>query len=301
MQSLFLYHNKLQDKLSLRSNSMVMTLYGDVFASRGQAIWLGSLIQLLAPFDISARQVRTSVFRLASDQWFDIERIGRRSYYGLSTDGLQRVQHAGKRIYEFSSAPWDGYWTLVFIDTKWKLSARQKLRRELLWDGFGQLAPNIFAHPRADQQSLSEIIEACQAEAHVTLLKASSLGNTTDGYSRKPLIELMQQTFGLAHIDAAWRQFIKRFASITAGASKLSPAEAFYVRTLLIHEYRRILLRDPNLPDELLPASWSGLEARQLCQALYQDVKQASEVYLIETVQTLEGALAVMPAEIALR
>ncbi|MEY4295630.1 MAG: hypothetical protein RLY82_1318 [Pseudomonadota bacterium] len=293
MQSLFLYHNKLL----LRSNSMVMTLYGDVFASRGQAIWLGSLIQLLAPFGISSRQVRTSVFRLASDQWFDIERIGRRSYYGLSTDGLQRVQHAGKRIYEFSSAPWDGYWTLVFIDAKWKLSSRQKLRRELLWDGFGQLAPNIFAHPRADQQSLAEIIEACQAEAHVTLLKASSI----DTYSRKPLIELMQQTFGLAHIDTAWRQFIKRFASLTAGASKLSPAEAFYVRTLLIHEYRRILLRDPNLPDELLPASWSGLEARQLCQALYQDVKQASEAYLIETVQTLEGALTAMPVEIALR
>ncbi len=267
---------------------MVMTLYGDVFASRGQAVWLGSLIQLLEPFGISARQVRTSVFRLASDQWFDIERMGRRSYYGLSTDGLQRVQHAGKRIYEFSSAQWDGYWTLVFIDAKWKLSARQKLRRELLWDGFGQLAPNIFAHPRADQQSLTEIVEACQAEAHITLMKASSL----ETYSRKPLIDLMQQTFDLSYIDTAWTQFIKRFSPLAQSAKSLSPAEAFYIRTLLIHEYRRILLRDPNLPDELLPASWSGLEARQLCQALYQEVKQASEAYLTQTVQTLEGAPA---------
>jgi phenylacetic acid degradation operon negative regulatory protein len=291
MQSLFLYHNKLL----LRSNSMVMTLYGDVFASRGQAIWLGSLIQLLAPFGISSRQVRTSVFRLASDQWFDIERIGRRSYYGLSTDGLQRVQHAGKRIYEFSATPWDGYWTLIFIDAKWKLSARQKLRRELLWDGFGQLAPNIFAHPRADQQSLAEIIEACQAEVHVTLLKASNL----ETYSRKPLIELMQQTFDLSHIDKAWTQFIKRFSPMAQSVKTLSPAEAFYVRTLLIHEYRRILLRDPNLPEALLPQAWSGLEARQLCQALYQEVKQASEVYLIETVQTREGTLVATPAEIA--
>ncbi len=297
MQSLFLYHNKLQDKLSLRSNSMVMTLYGDVFASRAQAVWLGSLIQLLAPFGISSRQVRTSVFRLASDKWFDIERIGRRSYYGLSPDGLQRVQHAGKRIYEFSSAPWDGYWTIVFIDAKWRLSARQKLRRELLWDGFGQLAPNIFAHPRADHQSFTEIVQACQAEAHVTLLKASSI----DTYSRKPLTDLMQQTFDLFHVDTAWQQFIKRFAPMAQSAQSLDPAEAFYVRTLLIHEYRRILLRDPNLPDELLPASWSGFEARQLCQALYQDVKQASEAYLIEAVQTLEGALVVTPAEIALR
>jgi phenylacetic acid degradation operon negative regulatory protein len=295
MQSLFLYHNKLQGALNLRSDSMVITLYGDAFAPRRQAVWLGSLIQLLAPFGISSRQVRTSVYRLAQDQWFDIERIGRRSYYGLSPSGLQRVQHADQRIYEFSAAPWDGNWTLVFIDGRWKLSARQQLRRQLQWDGFGQLAPNILAHPRAKHQSLAEIIEACGAEAHVTLLKASSI----DMYSRKPLIDLMQQTFGLAHIDDAWRQFIKRFASLTAAASKLSPAESFYVRTLLIHEYRRILLRDPNLPDELLPPAWPGLEARQLCQALYQDVKLASEAYLIETVQTLEGELVATPAEIA--
>jgi phenylacetic acid degradation operon negative regulatory protein len=295
MQSLFLYHNKLQGALNLRSDSMVMTLYGDAFAPRRQAIWLGSLIQLLAPFGISSRQVRTSVYRLAQDQWFGIERIGRRSYYGLSPIGLQRVQHAGERIYEFSAAPWDGNWTLVFIDAKWKLSTRQKLRRQLQWDGFGQLAPNILAHPRAKQQSLVEIIEACDAKENVTLLKAASI----DLYSRKPLIDLMQQTFVLASIDNAWRQFIKRFAPLSKDAASLSPADAFYVRTLLIHEYRRILLRDPNLPEALLPTAWSGLEARQLCQVLYEDVKAASEAYLMETVQTLEGALVATPDEIA--
>lgn len=274
---------------------MVMTLYGDVFAPTGRAIWLGSLIHLLAPFGISSRQVRTSIFRLTSDQWFEVQRLGRRSYYGLSADGLQRVQHAGKRIYEFNATPWDGDWTLVVINAKWKLSARQKIRRELLWDGFGQLAPNILAHPRADHQSLAEILAACQAHEHVTLLKANSI----DTYSSKPLIDLMQQTFGLAHIDTAWRQFIKRFSSLSAKAAELNPAEAFYVRTLLIHEYRRILLRDPNLPDALLPTAWSGLEARQLCQALYQDVKLASEAYLMEIVQTLEGALVAAHDEIA--
>jgi phenylacetic acid degradation operon negative regulatory protein len=180
---------------------------------------------------------------------------------------------------------------------RWCLSARQKLRRELLWDGFGQLAPNIFAHPRAAEQSLAEIVAACQAEAHITLLKASSI----DTYSRKPLIDLMQETFDLSHIEIAWAQFIKRFAPMAQIAQSLSPAEAFYVRTLLIHEYRRILLRDPNLPEALLPTAWSGLEARQLCQTLYQNLKQASEAYLIETVQTLEGTLAATPTEIALR
>lgn len=288
---------KIKNGLTIRANSMVITLYGDVIAPRHQSIWLGSLTLLLAPFGISSRQVRTSAFRLTADHWFDVTRRGRRSYYGLSPDGLQRVRHADKRIYEFSAAPWDGDWTLVFIDAAWKLSARQKLRRELLWDGFGQLAPNILAHPRAKHQSLTEIIAACEAEAHVTLMKASSI----DAYSRKPLINLMQQTFDLSHIDAAWTQFIKRFLSIAQSAQSLSPAEAFYVRTLLIHEYRRILLRDPHLPEALLPPAWSGLEARQLCQTLYQHLRAPSEAFLIANVETADGVLTGTPAEIANR
>ncbi len=283
--------------LTLRANSMMMTLYGDVFAPRRQSVWLGSLIELLPMFDLSPRQVRTSAFRLTADHWFDVTRLGRRSYYALSPTGTQRVEHAQQRIYEFSAQPWNGVWTLVFIDAKWKLSARQILKRELLWDGFGQLAQNILAHPRAKAQSLTEIIQACKAESHITLLTASGI----DGYSREPLIQLMRQAFNLAHIDTAWVQFINRFSPIASAASALTPAESFYARILLIHEYRRILLRDPNLPEALLPPEWSGLAARQLCQTLYQTLKASSEQFLMDHVQTLDGQLAATPLEISIR
>jgi phenylacetic acid degradation operon negative regulatory protein len=65
--------------------------------------------------------------------------------------------------------------------------------------------------------------------------------------------------------------------------------------------YESFLLRNPNLPNALLPTAWSGLEARQSCQVLYQEVKAASEAYWMETVQTLEEALVATPTVFAQR
>ncbi|UUZ77513.1 hypothetical protein LP414_10255 [Polaromonas sp. P1(28)-13] len=85
---------KVQRGLVLRANSVLITVYGDAIAPRNQSVWLGSLITLVELFGLSPRLVRTSAFRLTADDWFVATRIGRRSYYGLSDIGLQRVQHS---------------------------------------------------------------------------------------------------------------------------------------------------------------------------------------------------------------
>ena len=73
----------------------------------------------------------------------------------------------------------------------------------------GKVLVPPFEYDPYTAESLTEIVAACQAEAHITLMKASNI----DTYSRKPLIDLMQQTFDLSHIDKAWTQFIKRFST----------------------------------------------------------------------------------------
>ena len=46
-----------------RAKSLVMTLFGDAIVPHGGRVWLGSLIDLLAPFGINDRLLRTSVLR----------------------------------------------------------------------------------------------------------------------------------------------------------------------------------------------------------------------------------------------
>jgi phenylacetic acid degradation operon negative regulatory protein len=76
---------------------------------------------------------------------------------------------------------------------------------------------------------------------------------------------------------------------------------AFVLRTLLVHEYRRIHLRDPQLPASLLPRSWAGADAHELCRNLYAKVFAASEEFLSARVQTLDGSLPAPAAEVFAR
>lgn len=288
---------KVRRGLVLRANSLLITLYGDALAPRGQSVWLGSLIGLMELFDLSPRLVRTSAFRLTADNWLVATRMGRRSFYALSDTGQQRVQHADRRIYEFKLPAWDGCWTLALLNTAMRASDRQALRRELLWEGFGQVSTNLFAHPHGDHSALQDILNTTKAQDQVAVLSASGI----ETYSDQPLQNILHQAFKLTEVALAWQQFVTRFAPLLGELDTLNPAEAFYVRSLLIHEYRRVLLRDPHLPQALLPVEWPGVQGRQLCETLYRDLLSSSEQFLCTYTETSDGPLVKTPKAISRR
>src|SRR3954470_15040424 len=96
-----------------RSKSLVMTVIGDAIAPHGGSAWLGSLIALLAPFGVTDRLLRTSVFRLAQEGWLVAKRDGRRSLYAILPSALPRFERANRRIYAPLAAHWDGSWTML--------------------------------------------------------------------------------------------------------------------------------------------------------------------------------------------
>ncbi len=288
---------KVRRGLVLRANSLLITLYGDALAPRKQSVWLGSLINLMGLFGLSPRLVRTSAFRLTATDWLAATRLGRRSFYALSNTGLQRVQHADRRIYEFKLPDWDGCWTLVLLSSAMRASARQALRRELLWEGFGQVSANLFAHPHGDHSALQAILKSAKAQDQVAVLSATGI----ETHSGQALQSILSEAFKLPAVALAWRQFIERFEPMVSELEKLSPAEAFFVRTLLIHEYRRVLLRDPHLPEALLPADWPGVQGRQLCECLYRGLLKSSEQFLGHQTETSDGVLRKTPQTISKR
>ncbi len=74
-------------------------------------------------------------------------------------------------------------------------------------------------------------------------------------------------------------------------AADLTPERCFQLRLLLIHFYRRIVLRDPLLPNALLPAQWEGQIARHLCINIYQHIDLAATRYVSECCETTIGQL----------
>ncbi|TRZ67754.1 MAG: phenylacetic acid degradation operon negative regulatory protein PaaX [Rhodocyclaceae bacterium] len=280
----------------LRANSIIITVYGDSIEPHGGTVWLGSFIRLVESLGLNQRMVRTSVFRLAKEKWLVAEQIGRKSFYSLTASGRRRFEHAYRRIYDEPAARWEGGWQIA-MTTSGKLSASQRdaLRKDLLWEGFGVIAPGVLAHPSDNNASLIDILHENEVHEMVVVMQARTLGALTS----RPLQELVRDCWNLKAIAQDYQRFIKRFQPVMRAlksAEAIDPEQCFVVRTLLMHEFRRVLLRDPQLPQQLLPKDWPGETARRMCRELYSVTQCGAEQHLMEILETIEGPLP-QPAE----
>lgn len=274
----------------IRANSLIITIYGDFIAPHGGTVWLGSFIRLVQSLGLNERVVRTSVYRLSQEKWLVSEQIGRRSYYSLTTSGRRRFEHAYRRIYFAPQDTWGGEWQLVLIPASLAGTQRDQLRKELTWAGYGALASGILAHPSADSEALLDILQETGAHDKVVAMRAANISPLTS----KPLQELVHECWNLDVLSAKYTDFIERFRPVLRtlrAASELDPEQCFLVQTLLMHDFRRALLHDPQLPAQLLPANWSGGVARLLCRDIYRVTWPHAQQHLLAVCATASGPL----------
>jgi phenylacetic acid degradation operon negative regulatory protein len=277
-----------QRQRPLRAGSLIITIFGDAVAPRGGALTLGSLIRLAAPFGLAERAVRTAVARLAREGWLSARRAGRRSEYRLTRSGAQRFAEATRRIYGENPSSWNGHWTLVLLPAA---GPRPAAREAMRWLGFGQLGPGLFAHPACTVAAARRALRSVPGGSGALWLQSSGAGLAED---RK----LVARGWDLGLLARRYRRFVTRFEPLEPffHAEPVEPETAFVVRTLLIHEYRKIHLEDPLLPPELLPADWVGATAYEVCRRLYARVFAPAERHLSEQARQLSRPLPVSSA-----
>lgn len=265
-----------------RGNSLIITVYGDAIAPHGGSILLGNLIHLVQPLGLKDRQVRTCVFRLVRENWLCATPVGRRSLYNLTPTGHRRITHAYRRIYDTPDETWDGEWQLVIIpEGVLAPQKRESLRRNLLWEGYGAIAPGVFAHPTNNAQQLRSVLQDTGSEDKLILMQARGL----EAVASQPVQTLVQQCWRLKELAEDYRRFADRFGNVKkllSDINKACPEQCFVLRELLIHEFRRVQLRDPQLPEVLLGQQWPGHAARNLCAELYERLLEPSQEYLLD-------------------
>ena len=279
--------DEFQSRPTLRAGSLITTVFGDSVAPRGGVVWLGSLIEAMSAFGINERLVRTSVFRLAKDGWLESTQLGRRSYYRLTDEGRERFEKAAQRIYAEPTTDWDGTWCLVLLSGL-EATDKELVRKELGWLGFGAMSANILAHPKPDLADLDVTLRRLELDDAVVVMSAQTIR------SENAMRQLAQSGWNLDDIDARYEAFVAMFRPILASLGKsktVKPLTAFLLRTMLIQEYRKVLLRDPQLPTELLPAGWHGAQAYQLCRNLYLELYAPADDYLSNVLETADGPL----------
>jgi phenylacetic acid degradation operon negative regulatory protein len=263
-----------------RAKSLVVTIFGDAIQPHGGSIRLKALINLLAPFEINHRLVRTSVFRLVRDHWLQPSKHGRESSYRLTESGQRRFALAYDRIYRRQALDWDGRWTLVALPVNGiTREQRVHLRKELEWQGLRQLAPNLLGQPQVNWAALAEVLDRLNARRKLITCQVVESG----ALGTRSLAELVKSSWNLSEVIKGYRQFLRRFSALdelTSDSDAIRPPEWFIIRSLLIHAFRRIVLHDPVLPPELLPTLWIGTEAYAFVAKIYGRSLNGSEAHL---------------------
>ena len=252
---------------NISTTTLLVTFFCDVVTQHGDEIWLGSLIKTLAPLGINERLTRTSVFRLVQEGWLESRKQGRRSFYRLTQTGQNYYQRAASRIYANKQTQWDGNWTLLFASMVPE-NKREALNRGLLWLGYGRIAAGVFALPHNQREVLDELLADLCLEDTVVHMQA----HTNDTESLKKLV---LSRWKLNELQGLYREFISNYLNASKALTNQNPPDGhslLLLRILLIHEYRRILLRDPELPTEMLPENWEGHASRILTAQLYREL-----------------------------
>jgi len=251
---------------SISSTALVVTFFCDVVTQHGGEIWLGNIIRALAPLGINERLTRTTVFRLVQDDWLESRKQGRRSYYRLTRSGHNYYQRAAQRIYSSGQPDWDGGWSLLLTSLVPE-EKRDALKRGLNWQGYGQLAAGVYALPRNQTPVLDELLSDLDLKDAVVRMQAQA-------NSSENLKQLILTRWKLDDLQTAYKAFIAHYRDGHRTLQKHPPDghSMLLLRILLIHEYRRILLRDPELPAEMLPENWEGHIARTLTGEIYREL-----------------------------
>ncbi len=262
----------IDQRRTLRVPELLMSIYTDVISVHGSGVWPGSLVRVLAPLDIGEQAVRTGLHRLAAAGRLSVSRVGRRSYYALAPAARAAVTAESGRLYERPREPaWDGRWTLV-------LAASAEAGRQLISRGYVRLQAHLYVHPLPEQA----LPEALLRDSGVILWEAECPPVGT-----RNLYHRLWGAWKIEVLAEDYRQLLRGARRVARVVRHRPPGTAacFQLRLLLIHEYRRIRMRDPGLPQRLMPARWSGAAVQQLIPELYQALSSGSLSYVRENLE----------------
>ena len=253
----------------LRVWSIVVSFFGDAITPRGGVLWLSTFRPVAQRLQIESGTLGAAMSRLTADGWLVREKRGRHSLYRLDASGHAVFEQAAQQIYGLPRArAWNGRWRIMVLPEDVSPPAE-----------FMQIDTRTWARP--DIGSAAPVPDG-----------AVCFTATTE--TSPALRYLVDQASQLEPVAAAYERLIVRFSPLLStleGGDTLQPLSALAARLLLVHAFRRVVLKDPDLPDSLRWPDWPGFRAREHAARLYRGLLPASEAWLDASDCTPEGAL----------
>lgn len=218
--------------------SLLISVFGDLAQDNGNQISGPLLRQLTETIGIKPEAMRVALHRLRKEGWIESRRHGRSSVYFLTDWGRAQTVQASPRIYASGPVATNA-WVAVFNP----LNTAQSVDPNGVW-----VSSNILLTSQ----------ELDHSHAYVSRLTAESVlpGWMTDKVCSVETLRLAQ---GFAQALESVRDNL---------STPLKPLEIVVLRVLVVHGWRRVVLKTPILPDYVFPQGWPGAACRASVTAL---------------------------------
>lgn len=185
----------------------------------------------------------------------DIEKVmtkGRACYH-LTSQGSKRIKE-NIPLLKLAEKPWDRKWRIVIFDIPEKQrTLRDGLRNKLKELGFGQWQKSVYITPHDIAGEMNRFFSIHNLTSYSVCLVA---GRKDLGDDKR----LARKVWNLDQLEDLYDDFIFECEEFF----KLIPKERGKKFGELWQEYKELILNDPHLPKELLPAGWLGYKAVRL-------------------------------------
>jgi phenylacetic acid degradation operon negative regulatory protein len=239
--------------------SVIVTIFGDLAQDPRDQIPGNTLSDLTQMTGIRPEAMRVALHRLRKDGWISSEKSGRTSSYRLTQQGFEESLAARPRIYA-TNAERPDQWHLVLRDAQ-PAAERGKAQPE----GYTMLMDRVF---------LGQGLAAADQDGFVI---QGGTGAVPGWVQDRVISADCVQGYSLLHQDlqAAW--------SILAQAAPLSALQVAVLRVLIVHNWRRCILRHAELPDAFFPDHCPAIACRALVAQLLARLQRPPLAELMQT------------------
>jgi phenylacetic acid degradation operon negative regulatory protein len=263
------------------ARATLLNILGDLTFPNEEPVPTAAFIHLMEKVGYTQHAARQAVSRCVAAGWIDGERRGRTTSWSLTATGQRLVADgiAGVERLSDEQGEWDGQWLVLVVSIpRQQRSGRDRLYRALRWDGFGNPSPAIWVSPHPDRyRRTAEALESLGLE-DVTL----SFRGRPDVLGMRPP-ELVAKGWDTHGLTKMYRECCQRF-----GAMSPKTDEDHAIALLQLDgELQQLLVKDPQLPDPLLPG-WSGRNDAATLLTYRQEWRPAAREYWRVTVESYE-------------
>lgn len=270
----------------LQPQDLVLTIFGAHVRRPGQRVWSGGMVEILEGLDFTSGAARAALARLVNRDLLARMRDGRRAFYSATQRANALFSEGDDRIFSFGRAdPAVELWTVLWhsIPEDQRVS-RSQLASRLRFLGFGAVQDATWVAARNREQEVRLLLHQLDITPYASIM----VGHMSPDV---PPLALIAQAWPLEKTRARYEAFLAEFDGLrrASARNRLSPAEVFRSRTLLLHRFRSFPFIDPELPKHIDQVR----DVRARAVACFDDVYAALEPraaeYFWETVDPVHS------------